>query len=267
MARKPRAWTTAISKVEKTDVLVRGYSLLGLMGKLPFAAATYLLVRGEVPTKAQARVVDAVLCSILDYSLEKSGSVAARFNVSANPSMVAGIATSILGIGEYTIAPEGAGRFIFENYKRYRASGQAIEEFATATATELRGHRVPGFGHPNFLDVDPRAQVLRGIAEAEGQWGEICALYEAVHRAWLAQRRRGGVCINLVGVIACVLAQMGFTPEEMTGMAVISTLPGTVAQISEELASGARIRGIPDHDITYKTRRRNLAAALQAAGW
>ena len=56
MARKPRAWTTAISKVERTDVFVRGYSLLGLMGKLPFAAATYLLVRGEVPTKAQARV-------------------------------------------------------------------------------------------------------------------------------------------------------------------------------------------------------------------
>ncbi len=68
-------------------------------------------------------------------------------------------------------------------------------------------------------------------------------------------------------MIACVLAQMGFTPEEMTGMAVISTLPGTVAQISEELASGARIRGIPDRDITYKSRRRNLAAALQAAGW
>ena len=61
-----RAWKTGVSRVSKTDVSIRGYSLLELMGTLPFSAATYLLVRGEVPTPSQARIVDTVLCSILD---------------------------------------------------------------------------------------------------------------------------------------------------------------------------------------------------------
>jgi citryl-CoA lyase len=80
-------WTTAVSDVEDADVYVRGYSLGELIGRLPFPAATYLMIRGRIPTRGEARMVDAMLCSILDYALHKPGTVAARYAVSGNPNM------------------------------------------------------------------------------------------------------------------------------------------------------------------------------------
>jgi citrate synthase len=269
-AKSPRqTWETSVARVENSNVFIRGYNILDIMGRVPFSAATYLLVRGELPTPAQARIVDTVLCSILDYSLGKSGTVAARFNLSGNPQPVAAIATSILGIGEYTIAPEGAGRFIAETYGQYLKSGQKLEKFAAKLAAEHHSKRarIPGFGHFDFRKVDPRAQVLRNVTEQEGLWGEICEWYDALHRAYIKKAGKPDMCINLVGMIAAVLSQLRFTPEEMTGLAVISTMPGVIAHITEELASGARLRGLPKRDIVQLDKRRKLKADLKSAGW
>jgi citryl-CoA lyase len=264
-----QTWETAVSRVENSNVFIRGYNILDIMGRLPFSAATYLVVRGELPTPPEARVVDTVLCSILDYSLGKSGTVAARFNLSGNPQPVAAIATSVLGIGEHTIAPEAAGRFIAAGYARYRKSGQTLDKFATSFAAELhaRRERIPGFGHFDFRKIDPRAQILRQVAEEEGQWGEVCAWYDALHRGYIKKAGKPDMCINLVGMIAAVLTQLRFTPEEMTGLTVVSTIPGVIAHITEELASGARVRGLPKSDIKQRDRRRNLKTDLKSAGW
>jgi len=262
-------WETSVARVENSNVFIRGYNILDLMGRLPFSASTYLVVRGELPTPSEARVVDTVLCSILDYSLGKAGTVAARFNLSGNPQPVAAIATSVLGIGEYTIAPEAAGHFIAEGFKRYRASGMKLDKFATGFADELyaNGTRIPGFGHFDFRKIDPRAQVLRRVAEEEGQWGEICEWYDALHRTYIKKARKPDMCINLVGMIAAVLSHLRFTPEEMTGLTVISTLPGVIAHITEELATGAKLRGLPARDIRQLDKRRNLKTDLKSAGW
>ncbi len=59
--------------------------------------------------------------------------------------------------------------------------------------------------------------------------------------------------------MGAILAQMGFTPAEMTGLAVISTMPGVVAHISEEMQSKVRIRVIPDENVDYSRDRRSFA--------
>ena len=53
-----------------------------------------------------------------------------------------------------------------------------------------------------------------------------------------------------------VMAEMGFTPPEMTGIALISSLPGVVAHISEELETKTRILIVPD-DVAYHPRARH----------
>jgi citryl-CoA lyase len=42
----------------------------------------------------------------------------------------------------------------------------------------------------------------------------------------------------------------------MTGLAVLSTLPGVIAHISEEMNSGERIRVIPDEIADYLDQER-----------
>jgi citryl-CoA lyase len=266
---KKAYWTTTVSDVEEADVFIRGYSLGDLIGRIPYSAATYLVIRGKIPTPGEARVIDAMLCSIIDYSLYKAGTAAARYCVSGNPQMVPGMATAVLSVGEYTLAPEDTGRFVIDSYTKMKASGQDYDAFAAKFIGEVRasGQRVPGFGHPKFRFTDPRAQKLKQIAQKEGVWGEIGDWYEAVHRAFIAATGKPEIPINEVGIMAAIMAQMGFTPAEMTGIALISSLPGVVAHISEELQTKTRIRIIPDEIAEYPRLRRDLKADLAAAGW
>jgi len=213
--------------------------------------------------------MDAILCSVLDYALKKPGTVAARYCVSANPSMTAGLATAILAVSEYTLAPDDAGRFIAESYAEARRAGTADDAAATAAIDRLRvaGRRVPGFGHPHFRFVDPRAQTLKAIAQAEGVWGPLCGWYEAVHRAFTTKAGKPEIVINEVGMMAAILAEMGFKPEEMTGIAIMSTVPGVIAHIAEELHGKVRIRTVPDEAVAYDRRRRDLELDMKAKGW
>jgi citryl-CoA lyase len=264
-----RYWRTSVSHVEAADVFIRGYGLGDLIGKLPFSAATFLLIRGRLPTPGEARVMDAMLCSVLDYALKKPGTVAARYCVSANPSMAAGLATAILSVGEYTLAPDDAGRFIAETYAEATKNGRADDAAAAAEIDKIRaaGRRVPGFGHPNFRFTDPRAQKLKQIAQAEGVWGTFCDWYEALHRAFITKAGKPEIVVNEVGMMAAILAQMGFTPAEMTGIALLSSIPGVIAHVSEEMQSKVRIRTVPDEAVHYEHPRRDLAADLKAGGW
>lgn len=264
-----RYWNTAVSDVEADDVFIRGYSLRELIGRLPFSAATFLLIRGKLPTPGQTRMMDAILCCVLDYALKKPGTVAARYCVSANPSMVAGLATAVLSVGEYTLAPDEAGRFIAESFADVSRKHASDEVAAAGQIEKLRatGRRVPGFGHPVFRCVDPRAQRLKDIAKVEGVWGPLCDWYESLHRAFMSSAKKPEIVINEVGMMAAILAQMGFTPAEMTGIAILSSVPGVVAHISEELQSQVRIRTVPDEAVEYESQRRDLKADLTAGGW
>lgn len=269
MADNPAAyWTTRVSDVDQSDVYLRGYALSDLIGTLSFASACFLLIRGRLPGPGEARMMDTVLCSVLDYSLSKPGTVAARYCVSGNPSMVAGLATAALAVGEYTLAPEDAGRFIAETYAALPEEASLPEQAARLVA-ELRAgkKRIPGFGHPNFRHVDPRAARLKEIAQDCGVWGPACSWYEAVHAAFIDAARKPELVINEVGMMAAILVQMGFTPPEMTGIALISSLPGVVAHVSEEMQSNVRIRVVPDAIASYPRERRSFAEDLVAAGW
>ena len=75
--QNPKYWQSSISKVEPEKVLIRGYDLEDLLG-LPFSATTFLLIKGTLPTPQQAKVIDAIYTSVLDYALQKAGTLAAR---------------------------------------------------------------------------------------------------------------------------------------------------------------------------------------------
>jgi len=265
-----RYWSTSVSKVTDGKVFIRGYDLEDLIGNLPFTAAIHLLIRGVLPTPSQARVLDGVLSAVLDYGLEKPGTVAARFAVSANPSMAVGMAAACLSVGQHTLATEDTSRFVIDTYARFKASDQTMTAFAEAEVSRLRQarQRIPGFGHPMFKRVDPRAAILRELAISEGCWTEPAELYEAIHAAFTELPGKADIAINDVGMMATVLVALGFTPEEGTGLAILSTMPGVIAHVSEEFAAHRPIRVIPRDQVHYDLETsRNLGADRGAAGW
>jgi citrate synthase len=263
-------WTSSVSRVDGDTVRIRGYDLEELIGGMSFTASCFLLIRGRLPSPPEVRVLDAVLNAVLDYALLKPGTVAARYAVSGNPSMTAGLATAILSVGPYTLAPEDTARFVLDAHDRCVASGCSLEEAAVEIAEDARRRRlrIPGFGHPRFKRVDPRAQRLKEVAVEAGVWGDKARLYELIHRAFVDASGRPDIPINDVGMMAVVLLELGFTPDEMTGLAILSTFPGLIAHVSEELRSGQRIRVVPDDQVDYGDQAAvPLAEGLRAAGW
>jgi len=262
-------WHSAVSEITPDTVFVRGYKLDDLIG-LSFTSSAYLLIKGRLPTPQEARVLDAVLTGVLDYGLEKAGTAAARYVVSANPNMQAGLATAVLAAGDYGLATENSARFIADTHAAYEAAGKPdLAEYAAKVVADARATRlrIPGFGHPVFKRTDPRAQILRQIAVDAGLWGEAAQLYDAVHQAFTSLPGREEFPINDVGMLAAICIALGFTPQESTALTVIGTLPGVVAHISEEYASGKVGRVIPAKDVSYAAPRRDLATDLKAAGW
>src|SRR6478672_266242 len=116
-------WRSSVSRVEGDKVLIRGYDLESLIGAQSFSESCFLLIRGRLPTPSEVRALDAVLNAVLDYALLKPGTVAARYAVSANPSMVAGLATAVLAVGRHTLAPEDTARFILDAHARMVTTG------------------------------------------------------------------------------------------------------------------------------------------------
>ena len=54
-------WQTSITRIDDDEVYLRGYPLASIIGQLSFPAATFLLIRGRVPTPGEARMMDAIL--------------------------------------------------------------------------------------------------------------------------------------------------------------------------------------------------------------
>ncbi|MGX5831823.1 citryl-CoA lyase [Mesorhizobium sp. 43Arga] len=265
----PSYWVTSVSEIAKDSIFIRGYPMQDVVGKLPFSAIAYLIIRGKLPTPGEAHLMDLILSSILDFGLQKSGTVAARAVVSVNPQMTAGLGAAVLAAGEHALSPEDTGRFIATTYAAWKQGGETMEVAATRLVEELLAakRRVPGFGHQIFRYVDPRAEKLKKIAQEQGVWGEANEWYAAVHVAFQTATNKPDLVMNEVGMLAGVMVQMGFSPAEMCGLSILSTLPGLIAHISEEMQSGVRNRIVPDTHVEYAQQRRDLTSDLKASGW
>jgi citryl-CoA lyase len=249
-------WASPVSTVDDGSILVRGYPIAELIEQLRFTEAVFLVLRGELPTPAQTAVFDACLCAILDYAMGPAP-FAARVVASANPQVVPALAAGVLAQGQYAVSPQDAGEFIAESIRRLHAVAPAdLDATVTVLVDELvrDRRRIPGIGRPSNHGPDERAVVLERVLRAHRRWGEAGDIYTAIHREW-CRRTNKELVINVDGMLAVALTELGFPPVEMAGVAALSFLPGIVANAVEEITAGVKIRQIPGLRYTGPRRR------------
>lgn len=241
---EPAPWGTTVGDVGFHKINVRGYRLSDIIENLTFGEAVYLTIRGALPTKAQARVMDALLCGILEHGFFTPTTVAARVIASAAPqSIMPGVAGSLLTVGSVTVSPQDTGELILYAYEKMQKSNLSKEETARQVAEEMRAkkQRMPGVGHPLHPTGDPRAISLKKVAVANGVWGEKADLFEAIRDEFVKARGKQ-LPINIDGMMGCVMTELGFTPKEMPGIAAMSFMPGIIAHAVEEISQGITLR-------------------------
>ena len=240
-------WRQKVSHITAGDILIRGYPLTEVIENLSYTEALYLTLRGELPGEKETRVMNALLCGIVDYEFINATTPAARFVASASPdSSIPGIAAGVLAMGSYTVSPQDSAALINSAHELMKRENLTKEETAKRVVKEYQesNNRIPGLGHPVYKEVDPRAVALSKVAKEAGLWGEKSQLYEAIHDEFVKSTGKP-VCINIDGMMACVGNEMGFDPLEIAGIAALSFMCGIIAHVVEEIREGVPLRVIP----------------------
>jgi citrate synthase len=254
-------WQTALTSIAPNKILIRGYPLDEMMGRLSFAEAVYLLLMGELPTPAIGRMFNAVLVSSIDHGVTPPSTLAARNVATSGAPLKDSVAAGVLAFGPHHGGDiESCMRFLDTGLGMVRG-GRSLQEAATAMLNDCaRGKQSPpGFGH-RFHTRDPRAARLFQMALELELEGEHVRMLRAVERALEERADQFGrvLPVNVDGAIAAISADLGFAYELGNAVFLISRLPGLIAHAHEERTRQPPMRQIDpkDHDYDGSKERR-----------
>src|SRR6187397_1363300 len=142
-------WQTALTFTAPNQILIRGYPLDELMGRLSFADAVYLLLMGELPSPAIGRMLNAVLVSSLDHGVTPPSTLAARNVATSGAPLKDSVAAGILAFGRHHGGDiESCMRFLDTGLTMVRG-GKSMQQAANEIIADCvrDGQVPPGFGH------------------------------------------------------------------------------------------------------------------------
>jgi citrate synthase len=254
-------WDTALTSISPNRILVRGYPLDEMMGRLGFADAVYLMLMGELPSPAIGRMLNAVLISSLDHGVTPPSTLATRNVATSGAPLKDCVAAGILAFGPHHGGDiESCMRFLDKGLSLIRA-GQTTAEAAEAIVAECVAAKEvpPGFGH-RFHTRDPRAARLFQMALELELEGEHVRLIRATERSVANHEAAFGraLPVNVDGAIAAISADLGFAYELGNAIFLISRLPGLIAHAHEERTRQQSMREIDpkSHDYDGAHERR-----------
>jgi len=222
-----KKWRTAISWHFNGESYVRGYNLAQLIGNLSFTEAIFLVLKGELPSEKEARMLDAIFVSVVEHSIAPPSVIAARAVASGGNSLHVGVGAGVLAFGEaHGGALEGAMRFFQENVEK--DPDTVVRDYFKM------GKRIPGYGHRYYKKYDPRSKRIFELAKEIGYFGRFCRFAQQIEKA-IENQKGKRLVMNVDGAIGAVLSEMGFDWRLGKGFFIIGRIPGLVAHVYEEL--------------------------------
>lgn len=245
-------WKTAITRVEPNKLLIRGYRLDEMIGRLTFAEVVYLILRGDLPSQAVSQVLNAILVSSVDHGATPPSTLAARTVASTGASFNAALAAGVLSINRHHGgAIESCMQVIREAVELKKSAGLSAGEAAAEVVGSRRkkGQKLPGYGHRVHTD-DPRTARLFALARETGLAGEYVEMAGAIQEAF-ARETGKELPVNVDGAIAALLCEMAFPAELANAVFIMARIPGLTAHVFEEMTTQKPMRRISPTDHEY----------------
>ncbi len=244
---KTSPWRTSITKVEPNRLITQGYPQEELIGNISFPEMIHLLIKGVLPTKNQAKMLQAILVSFCDHGITPPSTQSARLMASAGSPVNACLAGGILAFGKnHAGAIEISMKMLQKGIEISKTKELSIEE----TAKKVYGYfkegskRIPGFGH-RYHSEDPRAPRLIELAKEYSCFGEHTELAMNIQNIL---SREKGIKMNIDGANAALLSDIGFNWQVGCGLFIIGRVPGLLAHIQEEKTQEQSFRKLVDVD-------------------
>jgi citrate synthase len=252
MSATPDRWRTAIACGDRDSVVLRGYDLQDLVGQVSFAEAWLLLATGELPAPGHARLLDAMMVSVLDHGIVPS-SIVTRYLASSGSPLQAAVAGGVMAFGDtYGGACEQLGEQLARHVPLLRDGRHTLEQSATAIVEHFggAGRKVPGYGHALHPQGDPRVPRLYRIADANGVTGDHSRLAFAVQEA-LGRSKGRALPMNQDGALGALGLDMGLDWRLLRALAFVPRSAGLSVHALEEMTREAGWRHVPDEEVVY----------------
>jgi len=241
-------WSTSIIDIHPGEIVIRGYPIQELIGALSFAQMVWLMLRGEVPASAQAKLLEAALVAAVDHGPQAPSIAISRMAVTCGLPVNGAMASAINALDDIH---GGAGQQCMELYQSIAQRVDTGTNEEEAVELELdrfiaeRGKIVAGFGH-RFHRIDPRAVKLLDLVRraqtngiVSGRFARIGTLIEQS----LERRKGSRIPMNIDGATAVIYCELGFAPPLGRGLFVLSRSVGILAHAWEQTQQGGRIKG------------------------
>jgi citrate synthase len=249
-------WSTSIIDIHPGSIKVRGFPFQELIGNVSFPQMIWLMLRGELPDAAQARLFEAALVASVDHGPHAPSIAISRMATSCGLPLNGAMASAINALDD---VHGGAGQQAVELYdaiaERIDAGAtleEAVEQGVDAFTAE-HGKYLPGFGH-RFHPVDPRAIRLLALVDNGVEQKNIGGRYAAIARgieALLKQRKNKPVPMNIDGATAVIYAELGFAAELARGVFCLSRAVGILSHAWEQRGRNERNKGPMPRQMNY----------------
>jgi len=227
----PDSLKTSVSWAGPDRVLLRGYRIRDLIGRVEFGQAAYLLLVGELPEPKVGRIVEAILVAAIDHGPGAPSARATLTVAGSGSGLSAAVAAGVLAVTRvHGGAIEDAMTVLEE------AVGMGLDPYESATEIveryRSRGLRIAGIGSRTHTE-DPRAVRLLAYAEEEGVSGPYVEQLHNLRRA-VSQTVNREMPVNVIGVVAALLCEIKFPKKAANGLFLMSRVAGLVAHAVEE---------------------------------
>jgi len=245
-------WKTAITRIEPNKILLRGYPIDRLMGRISFGQAIYLALKGDLPDERVGRIMDAILVSSVDHGATPPSILAARTVASTGAPLSSAVAAGVLAISRlHGGAIEEGMEQMMAVAQRADAEKISDEEAAQKIVDDAKAkkQRLSGFGHRIHTD-DPRTKRLLAMTQELGLAGRYVRIATMLEDR-LAASSGKKLPLNVDGAIAAVLCDLGFGTSVANAFFIMSRVAGMVAHIEEERHREKPMRRIHPSDHEY----------------
>jgi citrate synthase len=238
--------------VEPNHLVTKGYRQQDLMGNIPFPQVVYLLITGELPSKAHGKMMDAILTACIDHGVTSPSPMAARVVASGGVPLPSAVAAGILSIGDaHGGAIEKGARFMQAGVKRMKEEDCSVDNMAKTLVAESREkhERILGFGH-RVHSEDPRTVRLFALADELGVASDHIQLAKAIEEELMVSLGKK-LPINVDGAIAAVISDMDLDWRLGKAFFLLGRVAGLTAQVYEEQTRFKPMRKMFSVDCEY----------------
>ena len=247
-------WRTALTCIEPNKILVRGYPLDEMMGRLTFGEAIYLLFMGEVPSPAIGSLMEAMLVSFIDHGATPPSTLAARNTATTGAPLRACVAAGVLGFGRFHGGDIEACMGVLDSGLELVRNGAVLPRRRRPDRRAVPADRRRD---PRLRPPVSHAGSARGTAVSDGARtrGRRAPRADDPRRGddaggTPADRRRRCRSTSTAQSRRCA-ATSGIPPIVANALFIISRVPGIAAQAREESERCHPMRQIDPKDHLY----------------